>query len=173
MAQFFEDWVRRYSGDLGETLSVSLTRGVQTFPLPSLASDAELADLGRKVQQSHVNACDARDVGLTDLYNAVHDSRSSDADIQELRELRIQVDQKVAAAYGWVGLDLGHGFHETKHGLRFTIAESARRTALERLLALNHDRHAKELKAGSRAKGPRKGRRAKSIADPPASTLFG
>jgi len=35
-------------------------------------------------------------------------------------------------------LDLGHGFHETKQGIRDTISESARRIVLDRLLAHNH-----------------------------------
>ena len=33
------------------------------------------------------------------------------------------MDQAVAAAYGWNDLDLGHGFHETKQGVRYTFSE--------------------------------------------------
>ena len=33
---------------------------------------------------------------------------------------------------------LGHGFHDTKQGVRFTISEPARREVLQRLLKLNH-----------------------------------
>lgn len=51
----------------------------------------------------------------------------------------------VAASYRWQDLDLGHGFHETKQGIRFTISEAARREVLDRLLALNHQRHAEEV----------------------------
>ncbi len=58
------------------------------------------------------------------------------------------MDQAVAAAYGWHDLDLGHGFHETAQGLRFTISEAARREVLARLLALNHERYEEEVKAG-------------------------
>jgi hypothetical protein len=53
-----------------------------------------------------------------------------------------------AAAYGWTDLDLGHGFHETKQGLRFTISEPARREVLGRLLRLNHERYAEEVSQG-------------------------
>ena len=52
----------------------------------------------------------------------------------------------VAAAYGWT--DLGHGFHETKQGVRDTISEPARREVLARLLKLNHQRYAEEVKEG-------------------------
>jgi hypothetical protein len=58
------------------------------------------------------------------------------------------MDQAVATAYGWSDLDLDHGFHETKQGIRYTISESARRTVLDRLLALNHQRYENEVKAG-------------------------
>ena len=47
---------------------------------------------------------------------------------------------QAVAAYGWSDLDLGHAFHATKQGERSTLSEPARRTVLDRLLALNHQR---------------------------------
>ena len=66
------------------------------------------------------------------------------------------MDNAVAAAYGWTDLDLGHGFHETKQGVRYTISETARREVLARLLKLNHERYAEEVKQGlhEKAKAP-------------------
>jgi hypothetical protein len=58
------------------------------------------------------------------------------------------MDQAVAAAYGWDDLALGHGFHETAQGVRFTIDEAVRREVLGRLLALNHQRYAEEVAMG-------------------------
>ena len=44
---------------------------------------------------------------------------------------------------------VGHGFHEAKHGVRSTISEPARPTKiLARLLKLNHERYAEEVKQG-------------------------
>lgn len=81
----------------------------------------------------------------------------------------------VAAAYGWSDLDLGHGFHATKQGIRYTLSESARREVLDRLLALNHQRYAEELAAGlhekkSKAKKPATKRATKKAKgyEPPA-----
>jgi hypothetical protein len=68
----------------------------------------------------------------------------------------VETDGAVAAAYGWSDLDLAHGFHETKQGVRYTISESARRTVLDRLLALNHQRYAEEVNAGLHDKGAKK-----------------
>ena len=78
----------------------------------------------------------------------------------------------VAAAYGWTDLDLGHGFHETKQGLRFTISEPARREVLARLLKLNHERYAEEVKQGlhEKKKGTAKKTTAKKTPAQPAKT---
>lgn len=82
------------------------------------------------------------------LYNRFHDSEESSADIQKLRTLHVEMDHALAAAYGWTDLALGHGFHATKQGLRYTICEAARREVLARLLKLNHERYAEEVKLG-------------------------
>jgi hypothetical protein len=57
------------------------------------------------------------------------------------------MDHAVAAAYGWDDLDLDHGFHDTAQGVRYTVADAARRELLDRLLALNHQRHKEEVEA--------------------------
>ena len=66
------------------------------------------------------------------------------------------------AAYGWSALDWGHGFHATKQGERHTLSEPARRTVLDRLLALNHQRYAEELAAGLHEKKSKKKAAAKA-----------
>ena len=101
----------------------------------------------------------ARKEGLTKTYNRFHDPDETADDIQKLRALHVEMDKAVAAAYGWTDLDLGHGFRETKQGVRFTISESARREVLARLLKLNHERHAEELKQGLHDKGKKKASR--------------
>jgi DNA-binding GntR family transcriptional regulator len=114
----------------------------------------------------------ARQEGLTKTYNRFHDSDETSADIQKLRELHVEMDQAVAAAYGWTDLNLDHGFHETKQGVRFTISEPARREVLQRLLKLNHERYAEEVKQGLHEKKGRgtsgEGRGKKKSASQPA-----
>jgi len=90
----------------------------------------------------------ARQEGLTRTYNRFHDPDDTSTDIQKLRQLHVEMDHAVAAAYGWTDLDLGHGFHQTKQGLRYTISEPARREVLARLLKLNHERYAEEVRQG-------------------------
>lgn len=98
----------------------------------------------------------SRQEGLTKTYNRFHNSNESSEDIQKLRQLYVEMDNAVAAAYGWTDLDLHHGFHGTKQGVRYTISELARREVLSRLLKLNHERYAEEVKQGSHEK--KKGR---------------
>lgn len=110
--------------------------------------------------------------GLTDTYNRFHDPDETSADIQKLRDLHVEMDKAVAAAYEWDDLDLGHGFHETKQGVRFTISEAARREVLQRLLKLNHDRYDAEVREGKHDKkkgAAKKPKSEKAPAKPKAS----
>jgi len=117
-----------------------------------------------------------RQTGLTEFYNLFHDPEVTYSDIQALRDLQVGMDKAVAAAYDWSDLVLGHRFHETKQGNRFTISESARREVLARLLKLNHMRYAEEIaqglhdkKKGKAAGAPRKSK-GKASSEP---SLFG
>ena len=120
----------------------------------------------------------SRNEGLTKTYHRFHDQDETSPDIQKLRQLHVEMDNAVAAAYGWTDLDLDHGFHETKQGVRYTINEPARREVLARLLKLNHERYAEEVKQGLHEKKKGAAKKAfpkKNAAGDPAkkeSTLF-
>ena len=100
----------------------------------------------------------ARQEGLTKTYNRFHNHQETAEDIVQLRVLHKEMDEAVAKAYGWDDLELGHGFHETKQGMRYTISEEARREVLGRLLKLNHERYAEEVAQGLHEKGAKKGK---------------
>ena len=97
-----------------------------------------------------------RQEGLTTTYNRFHNPKDKSADTNRLRELHVEMDNAVAAAYGWSDLDLGHGFHETPQGVRFTISEATRREVLSRLLQLNHERYEEEVRQGLHEKDKKK-----------------
>jgi hypothetical protein len=88
-------------------------------------------------------------------------------DASAVSDPALEMDQAVAAAYGWTGLDLGHGFHQTKQGLRYTISEPARREVLARLLKLNHERYAEEVRQGLHEKKKPRNTRGKTKAANP------
>ncbi|MDP9405589.1 MAG: restriction endonuclease, partial [Actinomycetota bacterium] len=93
-----------------------------------------------------------RQEGLTKTYNRVHDPDEQPNDIVRLRELHVALDGAVRDAYGWADLDLGHGFHPTRFGVRYTFAPVPRQEVLDRLLELNHARYAEEVRQGLHGK---------------------
>jgi hypothetical protein len=93
-----------------------------------------------------------RKEGLTKTYNRVHDPSETADDTTRLREIHAELDNAVRDAYGWSDLELGHGFHETKFGTRFTLAARPRQEVLDRLLELNHERYADEVAQGLHGK---------------------
>jgi hypothetical protein len=107
--------------------------------------------------------------GLTNTLNIFHDPKESGDLIQRLRDALVRLDNTTSVAYGWSDLDLGHGFHETKQGVRFTISESARREVLARLLKLNHERYAEEAAQGLHDKGRTTQRKGAAKAKKPAA----
>lgn len=184
-----EAWVREYCSTLETRLRYVPSDVFETFVFPNgvlsgSSSSTTFSDAldvaGKEFDDARAEVMSRRKEGLTKTYNRFHDPGKNDADIQKLREMYIEMDQAVAAAYGWSDLSLNHGFHETKQGIRFTISEAARREVLQRLLKLNHERHAEEVKQGLHSK---KGAAKKVPAEPtskkatpklvvPARTLF-
>jgi hypothetical protein len=158
-----EIWAREYSATLETRLQYAPTDCFETFPFP-LNTDS-LEDIGERYYTHRQSIMLTRQEGLTQTYNRFHDPYEHSAEIVKLRELHTEMDEAVAAAYGWQDLALEHGFHETKQGLRYTISEAARREVLDRLLLLNHQRHEEEVRAGLfdvKGKGT-KAKKAKSV----------
>jgi len=127
-------------------LRYSPTDCFETFPFPELTD--ELEQIGVSYHEFRREIMLNRQEGLTQTYNRFHNERESAPDIARLRELHIAMDFAVNHAYDWQDLNLAHGFHQTKQGIRFTISPEARQEALDRLLELNFARHEEELKNG-------------------------
>lgn len=135
-------------------LTIVLSTGIQTFPMPRQLS--LLIDLGEQYYNNWDGLMLSRSIGFTDAQNSFHNPDENSAGIHELRMLRVEMDQAVAAAYGWGDIDLDHGFHETKQGVRYTLSDTAREIVLGRLMTLNHQRYKEELNLGlheKKAKG--------------------
>ena len=147
-------WVLEHGSSLKSDAFYVPSLSFCTFPFP--ASGKRLAEIGEAYEKTRRQILCSRNQGLTQTYNRFHDRGEQLADIARLRALHVEMDQAVAAAYGWSDLDLGHGFHATKQGERYTLSEPARRTVLDRLLALNHQRHEEEVKQGPHEKTKKK-----------------
>ncbi|MGE4029913.1 MAG: type IIL restriction-modification enzyme MmeI [Thermoleophilia bacterium] len=164
-----EVWTWSYTASMRTDVSYSPSDCFETFPFPDQLPPGEA---GRTLHDYRAERTRARNEGLTALANRVNDPAQNDDDIVRLRELMATLDTEVAAAYGWDDLDLDHGFHDTRIGRRFTICEDAREEIIDRLLELNHARHAEEVRQGLHAKGARRApRRRAAPANQPS--LFG
>jgi hypothetical protein len=168
-------WVEHFSSTLNTTLRYTVADAFDTYPFPEcdfLATivgqsrantdkDGPLPMIGMLHYRHRSEIMLARQEGLTKTYNRFHDRGETAEDIQTLRTLYAELDNAVAAVYGWADLDLAHGFHENKQGLRFTISEPARCEVLARLLKLNHERYAEEVAQGLHDKKGKKSGAAK------------
>lgn len=162
-------WWLKFAATLGTTLRYAPTDCFETFPFPERRD--RLADCGQVYHTIRSTIMSDNKEGLTKTYNRFHNRTGEDGAVQQLRELHVEMDKAVAAAYGWTDLNLGHDFHETKQGLRFTISESARREVLARLLKLNHERYADEVKKGLHEKKKPKVKKTRSV-ESASGTLF-
>lgn len=149
-----EVWLRKQASSLRTDVRYTPTDCFATFPFPPeeyrLQSEGEwypealpepfatAARRGAAYHEHRRQVMLARGLGLTKTYNLFHDPACLDPDIARLRELHAALDLAVLACYGWEDLDPEHGFYQNERGqTRFTVAPTARREMLRRLLELN------------------------------------
>ena len=141
-----ELWAYKFGSTLGQGIRYTPSDVFDTYPMPIKTSSME--GVGKTYYEYREQAVIESNEGLTVAYTRFHNPKEKAADITHLRNLHVEMDNAVAAAYGWSDLDLGHSFHETPQGVRFTISEQARKEILNRLLDLNQERFEEEVKAG-------------------------
>ncbi|HZM84908.1 MAG TPA: DNA methyltransferase [Candidatus Limnocylindrales bacterium] len=143
-------WVIRNSATLKTDLQYAPSDVFETLALPELTP--EMRELGDRLDTyRRDNVMLARQAGLTATYNLVNDPGCHDEDIMELRRIHRAIDEAVCRAYRWNDLvekGLDHGFHAAGRETRYTVGPAMQREFVDRLLELNHERHAEEVKAG-------------------------
>lgn len=152
-----EIWMRSFSSSLKDDLRYSLSDGYETFPFPlGYLTDPSLETAGRAYHDHRATLMDAANEGMTKTYNRFHKADERAGPIERLRELHEEMDRTVLRAYGWHDLadELRPGFlteetedDHTYQGRYFWSAEGRDRV-LSRLLALNAERHAEEVRKG-------------------------
>ncbi|MCZ7456708.1 hypothetical protein O7595_03405 [Streptomyces sp. WMMC940] len=135
----------------------------ETLVRPALTDRLRAA--GARLHDFRSELMTRRNVGLTAIYNLVHDDSCQDPDIVELRRIHGEIDKATIEAYGWYDLldesgstppadpthetfPLVHGFHETDQSTRYTIGLLARTEIIDRLRQLNHQAYADEVFLG-------------------------
>jgi hypothetical protein len=116
-------WAWHYSSTMRTDINYSPSDCFECFPFPT--DFGSLASIGEGYFTHRKEIMLAKDQGLTKTYNRFHNPDDTAADIAKLRQLHVEMDQAVAAAYGWTDLNLNHDFGVTKQGLRYTISELA------------------------------------------------
>ncbi len=151
-SQVHEAFVRVWSSTLGRSLNYSPSDAFETFPLPrEQGGGSPLARAARELYEARAATMVREQVGLTRLYNRLHDSKEQGEELQRLRELHRALDVAVLAAYGWEDVRPGHGFHATDAGQRFGLSDAARAEVVSRLGTLNHERAEAEAQGATRA----------------------
>lgn len=158
-------WARKYGGTLTTRPRYIQTDCFETFPFPAANSDVER--LGTILSQARSKVSADAKIGLTKIYNRVHNPSDNDPEIEELRRLHRDLDIAVCNSYGWNDLELNYGFHATNEGTRWTICNATLNEILERLLELNHDRYGRQTQANAVSPKPvssngKRGRKASS-----------
>ncbi|MEU3004763.1 type IIL restriction-modification enzyme MmeI [Streptomyces sp. NPDC007020] len=136
-------WAIKYGSGLRKDPRYTPSGVFETFPRPK--GGERLAHIGRILDTERREVMLRRDLGLTKIYalvNSPNVDASVDRDVARLRELHVELDQAVMAAYGWDDIQLDHSFHTYRQMERWTVSPAARVEILDRLLEENHRRAA-------------------------------
>jgi hypothetical protein len=154
-----ELWSRQFGTTFGsvDALTYNPTQVFQTFPFPpKYENDALLSAVGQEYCAHRAAVMVAANEGMTKTYNRFHRADERSRPIQRLRELHDNMDRAVLQAYGWDDLadELRAEFlteetedDHTYQGRYFWNAVGRDRV-LSRLLTLNAERHAEEVRWG-------------------------
>jgi hypothetical protein len=153
-----EVWARFFMSTMEDRLAYTPTTCFEPFPFPpDFERDPTLEAAGEAYYRLRAELMVARDRGLTRTYNDFHDRRlRNDPQIERLRELHHAMDQAVLRAYGWEDLAAAaapvfldeESEDEFAYQGRLFWPSDFRDEVLARLLALNAERHADEVRRG-------------------------
>jgi hypothetical protein len=147
----------RLSSGLEERPRYRPSDGFEPFPFPQdYMSNVELARAGVSYYSFRSQIMVDRNEGLTKTYNRFHSPTETADDIKRLRDLHAAMDRAVLDAYGWHDLaERARPFfldetNEDDHAYqgRLFWPSDFRDEVLARLLALNAERHADEVRRG-------------------------
>jgi hypothetical protein len=145
-------WAIKYGSGMRNDPRYTPSDVFETFPRPQ--STDRLASVGTTLDTERREIMLRRELGLTKLYNLVNDPQlagADDPDVARMREIHVELDEAVMAAYNWSDVPLEHGFHTYRQMMRWTVSPAARVEILDRLLAENLRRAAAQPKPAGKA----------------------
>jgi hypothetical protein len=152
-----EVWARFMGATLEDRGRYNIVDCFETFPFPEhweMLSTLEAA--GQAYNKHRASLMVDRNEGMTKTYNRFHNPDERSEDMAHLRELHAEMDRAVLRAYGWddladraepIFLEESNEDDHTYQG-RLFWPSTFRDEVLARLLALNAERHANELRLG-------------------------
>jgi hypothetical protein len=163
-----EAWARFFASSMKDDLRYTPTDCFETFPFPAgWETDAALEAAGQAYYEFRAALMVANNEGLTKTYNRFHsdDPEDSTDGIRRLRELHAALDHAVLIAYGWSDLvesgrttcDFFPDYYDEPEeeggapipkSIRHRWPDATRDEVLARLLKLNTERHAQEVRQG-------------------------
>ena len=157
-----EIWARFFGSSMKDDLRYTPSDCFETFPFPDgWATDPALERAGESYYEFRASLMVRNDEGMTKTYNHFHDPYENDAEIAKLRDLHAAMDRAVLDAYGWTDVPtdceflLDYEIDEEEWGsrkkpYRFRWPDDVRDEVLARLLELNAERAAEEVRAAGR-----------------------
>ncbi len=128
-------WALAQGSTLGHAPRYTLSHTFETFPLPPRT--AAVRELAVALDDRRRELAAERQVGLTQLQARYDDPDEPSPAVAGWRALQQQLDQAVAAAYGWVDLQLRHAWVETATGPAWRLSADTRREVMARLTRAN------------------------------------
>lgn len=95
MSGIHSGWAKAQSSTLEDRIRYTPSSAFETFPWPADQLDT-VANVARRLYARRSEICLEREIGLTKLYNQLDDGAWRD-----LADLHRELDEAVAAAYGW------------------------------------------------------------------------
>ena len=102
-SRMHEAWARSFSSSMKTDLRYTPSTCFETFPFPrpTPAQADLLARTGEALYRARAEMMVAEQMGMTQVWNRLHDVHDQEPDIQHVRALRDAMDDAVLAAYGW------------------------------------------------------------------------
>ena len=140
---------------MGQQFCYTTSDCYENYPFPVEFSDSSaLENAGELYDQCRSSLMLDQNEGITKIYNRFHNTNETAEDIERLRELHAEMDRAVLEAYGWhdlAGRAEAVFLEETNeddhtYQSRLFWPSDFRDEVLARLLALNAERHAEEVR---------------------------
>ena len=158
-----EIWARFFGSSMKDDLRYTPSDCFETFPFPDRwETHPALEAAGREYHDFRAALLVRNGEGLTRTYNRFHDPDENAPDVARLRTLHAAMDRAVLDAYGWRDVPTDCDFLldyeideeervRRKKPYRYRWPDEVREEVLARLLELNAERAADEVRSGAAA----------------------